>query len=75
MKKTIGNLRKKANQVENQRQRERERKSMTSIKSTPEFELDNNGSATDGFEEISRCLCGSTYFIIIISSNSKDSKP
>ncbi|CAF2113022.1 unnamed protein product [Brassica oleracea var. botrytis] len=40
---------------------------MTSIKSTPEFELDNNGSATDGFEEISRCLCGSTYFIIIIS--------
>ncbi|KAL0653008.1 hypothetical protein Bca4012_095699 [Brassica carinata] len=27
---------------------------MTSIKSTPEFELDNNGSATDGFEEISR---------------------
>nr|VDD57849.1 unnamed protein product [Brassica oleracea] len=41
---------------------------MTSIKSTPEFELDNNGSATDGFEEISRCLCGSTYFIIIISN-------
>ncbi|KAG5386415.1 hypothetical protein IGI04_037885 [Brassica rapa subsp. trilocularis] len=37
---------------------------MTSIVNTG-VELDNNGSATDGFEEISRCLCGSTYFIII----------